>query len=171
MVRVSRVIGVCVAFLASTASSLSLSTPSAQRVEAGWVSNPVTSSAITRDPFVMMPATQKAPLKTGGPAVLERPVAERKKTKEPVKKKKSIGGAGWEVRIFNDGMNTREHVARSLVQITGLSEVAAYQTMMQAHQNGMAVVGRWIYERAEMYRDALKKNGIVCDMVPVDELP
>jgi len=117
----------------------------------------------------MMPAVQKAPLKTGGPAVLDRPVAERKQTKEPTKKKNTSGDSGWEVRIFNDGMNTREHVARTLVQIVGLSEVAAYQTMMQAHQNGMSAVGTWIYERAEMYRDALKKSGIVCDMVPVEE--
>jgi len=60
-------------------------------------------------------------------------------------------------------------VARSLVQVTGQSEFAAYQTMMQAHQNGIAVVGRWTYEVAEMYAEGLKKNGIVADMVPVDE--
>eukprot|EP00586_Coscinodiscus_wailesii_P006644 CAMPEP_0172479954 /NCGR_PEP_ID=MMETSP1066-20121228/4771_1 /TAXON_ID=671091 /ORGANISM="Coscinodiscus wailesii, Strain CCMP2513" /LENGTH=121 /DNA_ID=CAMNT_0013240823 /DNA_START=296 /DNA_END=661 /DNA_ORIENTATION=- len=105
-----------------------------------------------------------------GPAVLERPaVADKKKSSEPVKTKKRVGSEGWEVRIYNDGLNTREHVARCLVQVTGLTEIAAYQTMMQAHKHGMAVVGRWVYERAEMYRDALKKNGILCDMVPVDE--
>ena len=168
MVKSSRVVGVCVAFLASTASALSLSTPITQRAES--MNTQLTTFGLqSRDPIVMMPAVQQVPVKTDGPAVLERPVAEKQQTREPVKKKKSVGGAGWEVRIYNDGMNTREHVARSLVQITGLSEVAAYQTMMQAHQNGMAVVGRWIYERAEMYRDALKKNGILCDMIPVDD--
>ena len=60
-------------------------------------------------------------------------------------------------------------MARSLVQVTGMSEVSAYQTMMQAHQNGIAVVGRWAYEVAEMYYERLRKNGIVCDIVPVDE--
>jgi ATP-dependent Clp protease adapter protein ClpS len=55
------------------------------------------------------------------------------------------------------------------VQVTGMSEMGAYQTMMQAHQNGIAVVGRWVYEVAEMYHDALKQNGIVCDLVPVEE--
>lgn len=106
-----------------------------------------------------------------GPAVLDRPeVLERTERKDaPVKERKGLGSEAWEVRIYNDGFNTREYVARSLVQVTGMSEIAAYQTMMQAHQNGIAVVGRWVYEIAEMYHDALKKNGIVCDIVPVDE--
>ena len=50
-----------------------------------------------------------------------------------------------------------------------MSESVAYQTMMQAHQNGIAVVGRWVYEVAEMYHDSLKDKGIICDIIPVDE--
>jgi ATP-dependent Clp protease adapter protein ClpS len=66
----------------------------------------------------------------------------------------------WEVRLYNDGLNTREHVSRSLVQVTTcLSEYQAYQTMMRAHQNGMAVMGRYFYEIAEMFHDALKREG------------
>ena len=99
-------------------------------------------------------------------AVVER---VKEKVAAPVRKKATTGNGAWEVRIYNDGLNTREHVARCLVQVTGLSEIAAYQTMMQAHQNGIAVVGRWYYEQAEMYFEALKKNGIVCDLIPVDE--
>lgn len=118
----------------------------------------------------MMPATiEKEQIKTGGgPSVLERPTT-RRRVDEPTKERKSQGHEAWEVRIYNDGLNTREHVARSLVQVTGMSEISAYQTMMRAHQNGMAVVGRWAYEVAEMYHDALCKNGIVCDIVPVEE--
>ncbi|GKY98269.1 hypothetical protein MPSEU_000784600 [Mayamaea pseudoterrestris] len=105
------------------------------------------------------------------PSTLERPAVETDRTLErnPTKERKGMGGEAWEVRIYNDGLNTREHVARSLVQITGKTEMEAYQTMMQAHQNGIAVVGRWVYEVAEMYAEGLKKNGIVADMVPVDE--
>ena len=119
----------------------------------------------------MIPATiQREAVKVGGPAVLDRPETQRRqRVDEPVKERKGQGSEAWEVRIYNDGMNTREHVARSLVQVTGMSEMIAYQTMMQAHQNGIAAVGRWVYEVAEMYHDALKKNGIVCDIVPVDE--
>ena len=75
----------------------------------------------------------------------------------------------WEVRIYNDGLNTREHVARALVTVTGIPEVHAYRTMMHAHTNGMAPVGRWVYEVAELYHDALREKGIICDIVPVDE--
>lgn len=109
---------------------------------------------------------EKEPIKTASPAVLDRP---QTRVDEPTKEGKGMGHEAWEVRIYNDGLNTREHVARSLVQVTGMSEISAFQTMMQAHQNGMAVVGRWVYEVAEMYYDALKKNGIICDIVPVEE--
>jgi ATP-dependent Clp protease adapter protein ClpS len=117
------------------------------------------------------PATlEKELVRTGGPAVLERPeAASKQRVEEPRKEKKGMGSEAWEVRIYNDGLNTREHVARSLVQVTGMSEMDAYQTMMQAHLNGLATVGRYIYEVAEMFHDALKKNGIVCDIVPVEE--
>lgn len=101
--------------------------------------------------------------------MLDRPTVEKETTKTPAKERQSTGYEQWEVRIYNDGMNTREHVARCLVRVTGLSEIAAFETMMQAHRNGMAVVGRWVFERAEMYYDALKTNGIICDLVPVEE--
>ena len=131
---------------------------------------PSTALYAQRDELTMMPAVLDKPaVRTGGPAILDRPAVEKKQDKSPVKERKSTGSEAWEVRIYNDGMNTREFVARCLVQITGLSEITAYQTMMQAHQNGVAVVGRYVYEIAEMYHNALKKNGIVCDLVPVDE--
>lgn len=103
----------------------------------------------------------------GSPAVLDAPSTTRKS--DPSKERKFTGSESWEVRIYNDGMNTREFVARCLVQIVGHSELTAFQTMMQAHQNGIAVVGRYAYEVAEMYFGELKKNGIVCDLVPVEE--
>ena len=118
-----------------------------------------------------MPATiEREKVKVGGPAVLDRPQVERRETKDlPTRERKSQGHEAWEVRIYNDGLNTREHVARSLVQVTGMTEISAYQTMMQAHQNGIAVVGRYFFEIAEMYQDALRKQGIVCDIIPVEE--
>jgi ATP-dependent Clp protease adaptor protein ClpS len=133
------------------------------------------AAASSRDVPTMMPATLDRPaVKTGGPAVLDRPetAPARKRSAEaeraPAKERKSVGSEAWEVRIYNDGVNTREFVARCLVQVAGLSEMAAYQTMMQAHHNGLAVVGRYPYERAEMYHEALKTNGILCDLVEVD---
>jgi ATP-dependent Clp protease adapter protein ClpS len=111
-----------------------------------------------------------------GPAILDRPtttttVIEKKREQRNeryVEDSRRGDHKTWEVRLYNDGLNTREHVSRSLVQVTtGLSEYQAYQTMMRAHQNGMAVVGRYFYEIAEMFHDALKCEGIICDIVPV----
>ncbi len=107
-----------------------------------------------------------------GPAVLDRPstTVEKKASREDkaVKDKRNVGNESWEVRIYNDRTNTREHVARCLVRVIGLSETVAYNTMMQAHQHGIAVVGTWVFERAEMYYEALKQSGIICDLNPVD---
>jgi ATP-dependent Clp protease adapter protein ClpS len=116
-----------------------------------------------------------------GPAILDRPTIVTTTTTTVIEKKREQlneryvedsrrrDHETWEVRLYNDGLNTREHVSRSLVQVTGLSEYQAYQTMMRAHQNGMAVVGRYLYEIAEMFHDALKREGIICDIVPVGD--
>ena len=105
------------------------------------------------------PATierEKTVKRTGtGPAVLDRPSVDKVQT--PAKDRNQ------------EGMNTREHVARSLVQITGMAEMTAYQTMMIAHQNGIASVGLFCFEIAEMYNEGLRKEGIVSDIIPVDE--
>lgn len=132
-----------------------------------------TSKASRESSVVMMasPATiEREQVRPGGPAVLDRPETERReKVDSPVKERSPVGGEAWEVRIYNDGMNTREHVARSLVQITGMTEMTAYQTMMMAHQNGIASVGRFCFEIAEMYNEGLRTQGIISDIVPVDE--
>lgn len=107
--------------------------------------------------------------RNAGPAVLDRPTSENDRVRNPAKERNQEGGEAWEVRIYNDGMNTREHVARALVQITSMTEMTAYQTMMTAHQNGIASVGMFCFEIAEMYNEGLRKQGIVCDIVPVDE--
>jgi ATP-dependent Clp protease adaptor protein ClpS len=170
MTILRRFLLVLLCLIAGSNVAVAFSTSTQSKVTAAWG---MTSSSLRlhRDSVVMMPAIiEREAVKIGGPAVLERPVTERReKVDEPTKQRKGLGSEAWEVRIYNDGLNTREHVARSLVQVTGMSETGAYQTMMQAHQNGIAVVGRWVYEVAEMYHDALRTNGIVCDIVPVDE--
>jgi len=116
------------------------------------------------------PATierEKTVKRTAGPVVPDRPSSEKNRT--PSKERNQEGGEAWEVRIYNDGNNTREHVARSLVQITGMAEMKAYQTMMSAHQNGIASVGMFCFEIAEMYNEGFRGQGIVSDIIPVDE--
>jgi ATP-dependent Clp protease adaptor protein ClpS len=114
------------------------------------------------------------------PSILERPITteERPTTTEErttttreertsQKVRQYNDDETWEVRLYNDGLNTREHVSKSLVYVTGLSEYQAYSIMMQAHHTGMAIIGQYYYEIAEMFHDALKLEGIICDIVPV----
>ena len=110
----------------------------------------------------------------GSPAILEPPVKEE--TQEVVKKDQgkeeqqiNHKKGGWAVRLFNDTMNKREFVAMCLSKIVGLTDGQAYQVMMQAHQQGVAIVGRFDHERAELYRNSLVEHGLVSDMIPVEE--
>jgi ATP-dependent Clp protease adaptor protein ClpS len=151
------------------AVSFLLAATSAAFVPAGSISTAFSSrqSTVSTTSVAMgVSVLERDSRMASGPASLERTAEQR--TKEPTRERKLQGHENWEVRIYNDGLNTREHVARSLVQVTGMSELIAYQTMMQAHQNGIAVVGRWVFEVAEMYHDELKRNGIVCDIIPVE---
>ena len=107
-----------------------------------------------------------------GPAVLEPKVAEPKtiqKEEQTTKSESTYKRGGWAVRLFNDPMNKREFVAMCLNQIVGLTDGQSYQVMMQAHKNGVAIVGRFDLERAELYKTALIDNGLTCDMIPVDD--
>jgi ATP-dependent Clp protease adapter protein ClpS len=104
------------------------------------------------------------------PTTLEPPVKEKVVDKEErVEDASKYKKGGWAVRLFNDPMNKREFVAMCLSKIVGLSDGQAYQVMMQAHKNGVSVVGRFDLERAELYRDALCDNGLTCDMIPVED--
>lgn len=125
--------------------------------------------------FITTPrATTSATRINAGPAILEPPVKENEiiekvDKEEKVESKQDHKRGGWAVRLFNDPMNKREFVALCLSKIVGLSDGQAYQVMMQAHQNGIGIVGRFDLERAELYKTALIDNGLTCDMVPVDD--
>mmetsp|Transcript_28555 Transcript_28555/g.43903 ORF Transcript_28555/g.43903 Transcript_28555/m.43903 type:complete len:179 (+) Transcript_28555:190-726(+) len=177
MVRSLKVIGTLLAL--SAAPSLSLTVQRKNFVSSAWGISPSTDFArrnicsvpmyqAKQDTTEMMSRDYGSRRESGGPAVLDRPVTE-KKTSSVVQEEEKMNSGEWKVRIYNDGMNTREHVALSLVKVTGISETAAYDTMMQAHNHGIAVVGRWIYQTAEEYYKNLKNQGIVCDIIPVEE--
>jgi ATP-dependent Clp protease adapter protein ClpS len=76
---------------------------------------------------------------------------------------------GWLVRLYNDPMNKREFVSRCLTEICGLGDGQAYSVMMQAHQIGIAVIGNYPRELAEMYKVKLSGEGLFVDMVPADD--
>merc|ERR1719491_1463693 len=47
---------------------------------------------------------------------------------------KNIDDDEWELRLYDDQINTREKVARTLVQVTGSSESDAFKAMMSAQK-------------------------------------
>ena len=74
----------------------------------------------------------------------------------------------WTLLIYNDKGNSREKVARVLVQVTGRSESEAFRTIMEAHNTGLATVDtRLQFEIAEAYHEGLRKEGIVSEIVPL----
>ncbi|CAL1156098.1 unnamed protein product [Cladocopium goreaui] len=71
--------------------------------------------------------------------------------------------------LYNDPLNKREYVARCLMTICLLKEGDAYQVMMKAHKEGVAVVGTYAFETAEAYCEGLKAQGLSVDIIPVDK--
>mmetsp|Transcript_22305 Transcript_22305/g.34039 ORF Transcript_22305/g.34039 Transcript_22305/m.34039 type:complete len:175 (+) Transcript_22305:133-657(+) len=102
-----------------------------------------------------------------GADTLEKPSI--KKSNEEKVESKPNNSKGWAVRLYNDPMNKREFVARCLTEICSLSDGAAFQCMMQAHQNGRSVIGNYHREMAEFYRDQLTEQGLMIDMIPLDD--
>lgn len=73
----------------------------------------------------------------------------------------------WELRVYNDKKNTREKVARVVVQVAGSSKVDAFKIMMNAHKTGVAIVGNELcYEVAEMYNSGLCQQGLLSEIIP-----
>mmetsp|Transcript_8845 Transcript_8845/g.14710 ORF Transcript_8845/g.14710 Transcript_8845/m.14710 type:complete len:164 (+) Transcript_8845:172-663(+) len=109
----------------------------------------------------------------GGPAVAEPDTIEKQDIdtidEQKTDKEEKVGGEAWEVRLWNDPVNKREFVARCLTSICGKSDGESFQIMMQAHKNGRGVIGRYAMEIAELYCSSLNGEGLMVDMVQVDD--
>jgi len=94
---------------------------------------------------------------------------EEKVTNENDTQNEDEKDRGWLVRLYNDPMNKREFVAMCLMEICGLDDGQSYTIMMKAHQTGIAVIGNYHRELAELYRARLSTEGLFVDMVPADD--
>jgi ATP-dependent Clp protease adapter protein ClpS len=108
-----------------------------------------------------------------GPAVLDPPTKTIEKVvvdeDQKIQQDEKVNTPGWEIRLFNDPFNKREFVARCLAEVCGKSDTESFQIMMQAHKHGMGIVGRYMFEIAELYYCSLREQGLMVDMVPVDD--
>lgn len=122
---------------------------------------------------ILSPSTTSRSIKMAGPATVEPEVKEKVKedltTKDKVKQDERVGGEAWEVRLWNDPFNKREFVARCLASVCGKTDGESFQIMMAAHKNGMGMIGRYAFEIAEMYTASLKGEGLMVDMIQVDD--
>ncbi|MAE59945.1 MAG: ATP-dependent Clp protease adaptor ClpS [Planctomycetaceae bacterium] len=66
----------------------------------------------------------------------------------------------WKVLLHNDDINDTNYVVATLARLTPLSISAATQRMLEAHQNGIAMVLTTHQERAELYRDQFTSMGL-----------
>jgi ATP-dependent Clp protease adaptor protein ClpS len=65
------------------------------------------------------------------------------------------------VILYNDDVNTMDHVVRSLLRsVPGLSTSKAVDIMMEAHNTGRAIVIVCPLELAELVRDRLESCGL-----------
>lgn len=100
-----------------------------------------------------MPATRQP----GEPLAPTRAAPERQEEKRskvrPLEPHKVI--------LHNDEHNTMDHVVRSLVKsVPTLSIAKATEIMLEAHNNGKALVVACPLELAELYRDRLGTFGL-----------
>ena len=98
-----------------------------------------------------------------------RPDFSSKVTNESDEQSDMSKDRGWLVRLYNDPWNKREFVARCLMEVCGHDDGSAFTVMMQAHQDGIGVVGNYHRELAEMYKMRLSEEGLLIDMVPADD--
>ena len=86
------------------------------------------------------------------------------KTEEPVVvPDDGLGnGLGWDsqVVLFNDDVNTFEHVIRCLVSVFGHGEQLAAKIAVEAHVRGRAIAEVEEREKAEAHAAILKAGGL-----------
>ena len=122
-----------------------------------------------RSPFLSSSTTTtRLDMSTAAPAAPAKK-RERKEDADVDTRDESDRDRGWLVRLYNDPMNKREFVAKCLTEITGLGDGEAYGVMMRAHQTGIAVIGNYHRELAELHKARLSGEGLFVDMVPADD--
>ena len=73
----------------------------------------------------------------------------------------------YQVILFNDDVNTMEHVVKALTRIFGHSEQLAVKIMLEAHERGKAVAEVEPEERARLHRDQLQSYGLTATVEKV----
>ncbi|MDA0733427.1 MAG: ATP-dependent Clp protease adaptor ClpS [Chloroflexi bacterium] len=86
---------------------------------------------------------------------------ETERVTEPVQRTLEEILPPYSVILHNDEHHSMEYVVESLVKsVPSLSTAEAATIMLEAHQNGQAVVITCRLEQAELYRDRIRSFGL-----------
>ena len=72
----------------------------------------------------------------------------------------------YKVILHNDDFTPMEHVVATLRKVVRLSLPRAVSIMLEAHNNGKAVVTKCHKELAELYMEGLKAEGLLATIEP-----
>jgi ATP-dependent Clp protease adapter protein ClpS len=72
----------------------------------------------------------------------------------------------FKVILHNDDTVLMDHVVRTLVMLTPLTQDRAIEVMIEAHSTGAAFVLSTHRERAELYADQFKSRGLTASIEP-----
>ncbi len=73
----------------------------------------------------------------------------------------------YRVLLHNDDYNSMEYVVQVLMKtVPSITQPQAVSIMMEAHNNGMALVITCAQEHAEFYCETLKNNGLSSTIEP-----
>jgi ATP-dependent Clp protease adapter protein ClpS len=76
----------------------------------------------------------------------------------------------WELKLFNDSINTRSYICRCLVDVAEQSEEQSYLTMKRAHEQGESTIQEYCcQEHAEHYKEALEERGLNCGIFVIGD--
>ncbi len=101
---------------------------------------------------------------TGGKTALKEKPAQKA---NPKKKPPSILPP-WKVLLHNDDKNTRDHVVRTIVQLTPLKEQEAVVRMSEADRTGVALLLTTHKERAELYQEQFESKSLTVTIEPAN---
>ena len=75
----------------------------------------------------------------------------------------------YRVLLHNDDFNSMEYVVKTLMKtVAGMTQPQAVKIMMEAHNNGIALVITCALEHAEFYCETLKSHGLTSTIEPDD---
>lgn len=73
----------------------------------------------------------------------------------------------YRVLLHNDDVNSMEYVVMTLIQtVPSLTQPQAVSIMIEAHNNGLALVITCALEPAEFYSETLKSHGLTSTIEP-----